>query len=801
MKREIPTQFEHYTPRFASAWAALTYALCALSLAWPALLGQFLVNSNSDQYLAGYAFREFAATYLRTMKTFPLWQPYLLGGMPFVGAMHGDIFYPTFLLRLLLPVDVGMSWGMIGHFFLCGLATYWFLRVATRMSFSGALVGGVAYMMTGFVSSLLSAGHDGKLFVNALLPVLLILLTWVIRDGKRWAVGALALGVGLTLLTPHPQLFEQVMLVAAAWALFLAFSDAGAGRLPRDVALRRLGLALGAVAVGMAIGAIQYLPVIEYQAWSPRATPMDYDIATTFSFPIEQLIDTYLPQFSGILNLYWGRNSFHFDSEYVGAAVLVLAFAGFGASTTDARRRFSRFWLGTGIVSLLWALGGSTPFFHLVYELVPKVKYFRAPSTIFYVTAFSIAVFAAAGTERALEGRISRSYLIAWLATAALIALLGVSGGLTNLAHALSVIPQTASRIDDGAADLKLGAIRSLLFVVATVGVIVGLGMRRISGVQGGALLAALCAFDLWTVERQYWGFMPAAKEIYASNPAVEYLRALKEPARVLELEDPSQPGAPHDPFLQGDGLMFYRIRSTLGYQGNSMARYDLFSSNEMLFSPTSWALTNTQYLLINNDSFNIPGAKIVAGPVPDAVGTKITLYKLPGDNSFAWLVPTIGKYAEQDIVNALRQPNFPARSVALVDQSSKVPGTTLTAIPAPLSVTAAATTYEPGHIVLSLSAPAPPGSALIVSENYYPGWTARVDGSPAAVERMDFVLIGVPLPGGAKTVELTFTSPAYDRGRAITMAAVLLAMVLVIGGAVADRRVPGPIEPARSAA
>src|SRR5688572_3614040 len=75
-------------------WAALTYAVLTLSLAWPALAGKFLVGGNSDQYIAGYAFREFAASTLRSTGEFPLWNPYLFGGMPFVAAMHGDIFYP-----------------------------------------------------------------------------------------------------------------------------------------------------------------------------------------------------------------------------------------------------------------------------------------------------------------------------------------------------------------------------------------------------------------------------------------------------------------------------------------------------------------------------------------------------------------------------------------------------------------------------------------------------------------------------------------------------------------------------------
>lgn len=768
-----------YTPRFAGAWAAFTYVVCTLSLAWPALMGQFLVNANSDQFRAGYSFREFAATYLREHGSFPLWNPYLQGGMPYVAAMHGDIFYPTFLLRLILPVDVAMSWGMIGHFFLCGMATYWFLRIGARMSFGGALVGGIAYMMTGFVSSLLSAGHDGKLFVNALFPVALLVITWAIRDSKRWAWGALAIIVGLAGLTPHPQLTQYLLLGMGAWALFVAFGAKGADAIPRNTALTRLGLALGSVLVGFAITAIQYMPVAEYTPWSPRAGGKAYDWATTFSFPIEELVNTYLPQFSGILDQYWGRNFIHFHSEYIGATVLMLAGAAFGAATTDARRRFFRFWLAIAIGSLLWSLGGYTPLYQILYVVVPGTKFFRAPSTMFFMTAFAVSVMAAIGTERALEYRISRKYATGWLIAGGIITVLAFAGVFSAIAQNLTPDPRLADRIDAGAGAVKLGAVRSLLFVGLIAGFLGIVAHGRLKAWQAIGGLALLCAIDLWTVERQYWGSVPPASQLFATDPAIEYLKQVKEPARVLAEVDPSKPASAVDPMLHWDGLMAHRIRVTFGYHGNQIGRYEVFHPDQMMFNPTTWALTNTRFLLVNNDSLPIPGAKKVLGPVANAAGTQVTLYELPGDNSFAWVAPAIAKYADQSIADAIRAPNFPAHSFALVDPTSKLPAVALTSIPAPLTLKVSTTHYEPGKISLALSEPAPAGSALVVSENYYPGWIATVDGKPVDTERMNLMLIGVPLPAGAKSVELTFTSPAFERGKMITIAAIIVALVM----------------------
>jgi uncharacterized membrane protein YfhO len=87
------------------------------------------------------------------------------------------------------------------------------------------------------------------------------------------------------------------------------------------------------------------------------------------------------------------------------------------------------------------------------------------------------------------------------------------------------------------------------------------------------------------------------------------------------------------------------------------------------------------------------------------------------------------------------------------------------------------------------LDRPAPPGSALVVSENYYPGWEARADGKPAPIGRAQYVLIGVGLPTGARAVELTFRSAPYERGKAITLAAVGLAALALAAGAMLGRR------------
>ena len=798
-------------------WAALAYAIATLALAYPVLSGQFLVNPHSDQYIAGFAFRDFAAQSLRAGQGIPQWNPYMFGGLPYVAAMHGDVFYPTALLRMVMPTDLAMTWGFILHLFAAGLFTYGFLR-AWGVSFHASVVGGMAYLLSGPIASFASPGHDGKLFVSALLPLALWMLVRGIRDGRRWAWGAFAITVGLAVLSPHPQLLQYLLLTSGAFALFLALgTDHTGAPLHRRVAVRRLAFALGAVIVGLAIGAIQFAPVREYVEWSPRAGGKDYAYATSFSFPIVELVNLYLPQFTGILDRYWGPNGIHWHSEYLGGTVLLLAGAAFGG---DMRRSFRRFWIGVSIVALLWMLGGNTPFFRLVYELVPGTKYFRAPSTILYVFAFAVSVLAALGTERILARRLSRRYALAWLGAGLVIALLATGGVLSSIAagmaraigesmaaaqgidprYAPQIGDQFAQRANANAADVVLGAWRSFLFIALAAGALLAFLRGAVTARVLALALTVIVAADLWSIARHYWLFSPPASALYASDPAIELLKRERQPGRVLVAAS-SDTGLAHpDPYYgsdsqgKGTGLMVHGIRSVTGYHGNQLGRYQtiqearLQSGASAIGSPMFWRHENARYLY-TNQPVGDSALRLLIGPVKNSAGSIVYLYRLPGDNPYAWVAPAMAKAPDQDAQAAVLDPRFDPLRIAVFDTDAPVAAPPVTVLPERLSLSTTTTAYGPGRASITLSGPAPAGSALVVSENFFPGWRATVDGKEVPVYRADYNLIGVPLPAGARSVELTFRDAAIATGKTVSLVALLLAAAALAAGLVLDRR------------
>ncbi len=776
-------------PRHAWLLALLTCIAGTMLLAYPALSGQFLVNIYSDQYIAGYSFREFGAQVLRATGGFALWNPYLFGGMPYVGAMHGDIFYPTAWMRMVMPTDVAMTWGMILHYMLGGFATYVFLR-ALGLKFAGALVGAVAYMLSGWNASYVNPGHDGKIFVGAMLPLAMLCVVRGVRDGRRWAWGALAIVVGLGMLSPHPQLMQYLLVGVGIFALYAAFG-LGAQSPDRPIAIRRLAFALGAVVLGFAISAIQYLPVMEYTPFSPRAGGRDYAFGTSFSFPVVELVNTLIPEFTGMLDKYWGPNRIHHHSEYVGAAVWLLVVA---ALRVQVRTRHVVFFAGVASFFTLWALGGETPFYLLIYNLVPGSKFFRAPSTVFFQATFALAVLAGLGADGLLAKAPSRRFLIATGVTIGLLLVLGVTGALTGIASAMAD-PEVASLVANNAGDLMLGTVRAMTFAALALLIAVLAGRRSLSPVLAGWAFVAVVTLDQVSVMRKYWRFLPPAKQSFASDAAIDYIKKATagNPGRVIDRPIDGS-WVPRDPGLNYSGLMAHGIRQAKGYHGNELRRYDDLIGREeegypQLGNPNFWALANVRFFLTDAAKFPIEEAKLVVGPTRDAHGSTVYLYELPGDNRAAWVAPAIIKAADSVTLTTVLDPRFPVHSVAIFSDSSDVKAVALQAPPAPLDLPVRVTRYDPGAISVSLGAPAPAGSALIVSENFYPGWTASVDGKPVTASRAMYSLIGVPLPAGATSVELRFASASYERGKAITLAAAVLSLVLAFGGMAMDRR------------
>ena len=206
-----------------------------------------------------------------------------------------------------------------------------------------------------------------------------------------------------------------------------------------------------------------------------------------------------------MLESYWGRNFFKLHTEYLGAPVLVLAVLGLGDRT---RRSIIRALGIIAILFLLVALGGHTPFYTLWYEVMPMMKKVRAPGMAFFLVALTVAVWAGFGVDRVLRREVTMKALAIPLGVIGAIALLGVIGVLGSLGT-LFASEQQAPRLAANAPELRIGALRLLLFTALAGAAFWGIVAGRVRGLAAAGALAAVVVADLWSVDRRFFDYKP----------------------------------------------------------------------------------------------------------------------------------------------------------------------------------------------------------------------------------------------------------------------------------------------------
>ncbi len=777
MSRRAPV--EDVEPRAPSLVAAGVFIAASLLLLWPLLTGQIMFGgARSDMFIAGYSFRLFGAEMFKASGSMPQWNPYLFGGLPYIAAMHGDIFYPTAWLRWIMPVDLAITWGMAVHFVLAGWLTFRFAR-ALGLSWGASVVAGVAYEMTGIVASQMSPGHDGKVFVSALTPLAFWVLLRAIRDQQRWAFGAFAFVVALTVLG-HYHMSYFLLIALGLWALFLAFWDGE--RAPGSNPWMSLSLAALAVGVGLAITALQVMPFVEYIKYSPRAEGgpnTGWAFATSYALPPSEIFTTILPQFNGVLDQYWGRNPIKFHTEYMGFLPLALSALSFGDA---ARRRLVVAFTTGALFFLLLSFGGHTPFYRPFFELLPLLSKIRAMGMVFYLVAFPVAILAAIGFDRVLCRAVPLRSMLIVVSGFLAISVLGVTGALQGLADALAS-PERTDAVAANAPALRLGALRLLAFVVIGGGVLTAIALGRLRAASAVAAVVAAMSIDLWSIDRAFYQFSPRANVLFADDAVTTHLRNTTPPYRVIDVGNS---------YGQSSILMTYRISSARGYHGFELRAYDELGGHDEgwrnLGSPNLIDLLAIRFLILDKVD-SVAGFHQVVRSTNTSFGTTAVLYERDVVPPYARVVLSAAKVPESQVVSTVVDSRFPVNGAVLLPDTSTAP-IAQAHPPFPLATTRATVSdWSPGRMTVVLDGAEAAASRLLISENWYPDWHATVDGKPGVVRRADHTLLSVDLPAGAKSVELVFDSPTYARGKLVSVLGLLIAATMTIAPLVMTRR------------
>ena len=757
-----------------------------------------------DTLALSYFARNFYTQFVHAFHRFPLWEPLLYGGMPFIDGMHGDIFYPPSLALFFLSAEQMWGWKLVLHVFLAGTFTYLWLR-ELGVSRGSAMLGGIIFMMGADLVSLVFPGGDGKLFVSALAPLAFLLTERAVRLGRVRDFAAFSLGIALLLVTSHMQLAYFCV-----WGVTLYFSFRLVQRWRDGLGPRRGLASLAAFALagllGVGAAAVQFVPPLGYlREWSHRAEKTadaqagGYEYSTTYSLHPEEIMSLVVPSFVGDNvqtetksgQTYWGRNAFKINNEYAGLIGLVLLPLLFvrrrRAKPNRERDRLTWFFVGLAALSLTYALGANTPFFRLFY-LIPGVSLFRAPSLIIFLYGLSVATLAALAFDRALElgrdtadeSRAARRALWIGVGVLGLLAVLASTGLLISVWRSVfysSLGGDKLSALAMHMPDLNAGFWITFAVAATVAGVWEGYarGWWRAHGALIGLCVVAF--LDQYHVSRPFIHatvLMNAAADpvTFVADESIDYLKQRQAAGEVFRAFDLT--GA-----YRNNVFAIHGIEQMAGHHGNEIGRYRQLIGGDQPYNLQQnlslFDLTNTEYVTATPD-MQLPGYAEVFRGSRSLVLRKADI--LPR----AYLVGTVEIVPDSLAVRRLLAPDFDFRASAALARP----------LPAGVEIQAAPQggaqwlERSPNRQRIKVTSDRP--ALLVVLDNYYSAWQARVDDSATPIVRANHTFRAVPVPAGEHEVTFTY-NPDYLRWPAIASAVILLLLlVAAFGSPLRDR-------------
>ncbi len=269
------------------------------------------------------------------------------------------------------------------------------------------------------------------------------------KSESRWTFTKyyifLALVSTLLFLTGHAQTAWYTLLLCGLWVIYLSWViihqrtlDERNDQLDiRQVGsiydllvetLKNLVVLASAFFFAFSLAAIQLIPTIEYLFNSQRANAVGYEFAMTYSFWPWHFLTLIAPDIFGspVTGDYWGYGFYWEDAIFIGLLPFIFAIIEIiqlirnrkhpptkaGSTVSFVNRPYYRnslviFLIFVLSISFVLALGNNTPIFPWLYHNIPSFSLFQAPARISIWGVFALVVLSALGVDqwRSLGGR------------------------------------------------------------------------------------------------------------------------------------------------------------------------------------------------------------------------------------------------------------------------------------------------------------------------------------------------------------------------------------------------------------
>ncbi len=690
----------------------------------------------------------------------PLWNPYNFSGNPLIANFQSGVFYPTNILFVLLNFESAWSIYIILAPLLAGCFTYLFLR-RLKVSEAASIFGSLVFAFSSYSTVWMEYGNIGHTFVW--LPLILYFSDKFLERINARNFFGIVLSSLAAILAGYIQGVFYIYLIALVYFLIKGVTS-------KKLKLLHLASYILSLIIPIGLSAFQILPTLELFGQSSRGNYTIDQIQKMLN-PIYYLITVLVPDFFGnpATRNYWLDGTYIERVSYFGLIPLMLAVFGFLTLFKKIEVKiFSLLFLGSLIISTDLFV---TRFFYL---LPIPVLSTTVATRILSVFAFSGSVLAAFGFEHFLNEKNKRTIYY-------------IAGSIFIVLLTLFVIT-----IFHSTPEFKI-AQRNLIIPIVTLFLFIALSIFKSIKANFKTILIVgifLITFaDLFYYFTKITPFAPY-KFLYPSTPVASFLKKNQGIDRSWGYGSG---------YIESNFQTYERIYSTEGNDPLHVKEYtelvaaskngripDVlprpdaniaggFGKEELARNPFRQKVLDilgVKYILQKDES-------LIGDFNPDSVTFPADRYKLDWQAK-PWQVyenlkatPRIlltNRYRvvsdQKKVIGTLFDSDFDEKTDLVLNEDPKVSQGKLEANSKLIS-------YEANKVSIQTVSSAP--ALLFLSDTFYPGWEASVDGVRTIVFRADYAFRAVVVPAGKHIIVFEYKPKTFYYGIYISMVTIVI--------------------------
>lgn len=683
----------------------------------------------------------------------PLWNPYSFSGTPHLANYQSAVLSPFNVLFFIFPFLDAWSLLILLQPLLSGMFMYPFMR-SIHTKKAGSLIAAISFMFCGFLTVWM--GYGTLDYAILFLPLALFAIEQFFKKGKPYFLLLLMVTIPLSFFSGHFQISIYFFLFVLCFTLYMYVTT-------REK--KKTIAAILFITLGLFLTAPQLFPSIEYYLQSYRSSVFQKNEA----IPLAYLPTFLAPDFFGnpVTRNDWFGHYAEWNG-YFGAISFLLA----GYILFRKKSQETLFFLYVGIGALLLAF--NTPILDMFIQLHIPVLSTSALSRIIVIFSFCFSILAGKGSDQMREDIQERRFKYIVFESIFFTVILCV---LWSIVLFKLFLP--ADKLSIARSNLLLPSYLFCSFLFLMAFSFFAKGKKKSLFVS--SLVVFLVSFDLLRFAMKWQSFDPR-NLVYPQTPTTAQFQNISSYQRVFGN-------------LGGEALVYFGLPSIEGYDALYIKRYGEFIAS--LSSGTPGDLGRSVVLFPKNSAYSQFALNLL--------GVRYIIHKLSDDHAI-WTFP-FWRYPNGTFVlsykdnryeiytNTLSFPRaFLADSYRVVEQNHVIQTlfqtandarhTLILASDPMVSVqkgfgSASITSYKPTEVIIKTTSAA--NKLLFLSDNYYPGWNAYIDGVQTPIFRADYTFRSVFVPKGEHIIQFVFAPMSFSIGILVASFSFLISVLFVL--------------------